>query len=75
MALDSDAASTLAAFVICQLASVVIDAFVFPGALVSAVAGLINPITFLLYTLFSERVASVFQQHDWEVRDVWPAAP
>jgi hypothetical protein len=65
--------AALAAYVICQLATVLIDAFVFPGSVAIAVAGLFNPIAFLLYTLFSARVAGVFQKHDWEVRNIQPS--
>jgi hypothetical protein len=67
--------ATLAAFVISQLATVLIDAFVFPRARGAAVAGLFYPIAFLLYSLFSERVASVFQKNDWEVCPKAPKEP
>jgi hypothetical protein len=62
--------STLAAYLISQLATVLIDAFFFPSALGAAIAGLFYPIAFLLYSLYSTRVVRVFQKRDWEVQSV-----
>ncbi len=54
----------LTACLISQIATILIDWFVFPSALGGAVAGLFYPIAFLLYLQFSNRVVSVFKKHD-----------
>ncbi len=55
----------LVAYLITQTETALIDAFVFPSARDAAVVGLFYPIVFLIYLRFSQRVVSVFKNHDW----------